>query len=84
MLGYDAINIIIFMLFVVFSQHDISEHEISQTTPVVLHSSTAVRYPPFLMSALEKEDPQLKAPTKNKFKNSLIQALFDHLSQKTM
>ncbi|KAK7175612.1 hypothetical protein R3I93_002520 [Phoxinus phoxinus] len=66
------------------SHHDISEHEISQTTLVVPHSSTAVRYPPFLMSALEKEDPQLKAPTKNKFKNALIQALFDHLSQKTM
>lgn len=72
------------MLFVVFSHHDLTEHVISHTTPVVLHSNTEVRYPTFLMSALEKQDPQLKSPTKNKFKNALIQALFDHLSQTTM
>lgn len=56
----------------------------SMATPVVPQSSTAIRYPPFLLRAFEKEDALLKAPTKNKIKNALIQALFDHLSQTTM
>ncbi|XP_024655201.1 uncharacterized protein LOC112430920 isoform X3 [Maylandia zebra] len=43
-----------------------------------------VQFPPAVITALTNKDAALKSPTKNRLKNMLIQALFDHLSNETM
>ncbi|XP_048099368.1 sterile alpha motif domain-containing protein 3-like [Alosa alosa] len=65
---------------------DSHDAEVRAETPVMPVSpvSSDVILPPFLNSALSSQDPQFKSQGKNKLKNALIQALFDHLSQKTM
>ncbi|XP_041959619.1 uncharacterized protein LOC121718612 isoform X2 [Alosa sapidissima] len=68
---------------------DSHDAEVRAETPVMPVSPVSpvsfdVILPPFLNSALSSQDPQFKSQGKNKLKNALIQALFDHLSQKTM
>ncbi|KAK6488871.1 hypothetical protein HHUSO_G7826, partial [Huso huso] len=45
---------------------------------------TLPHFPPFLLSALQSQDPQLKSHLKTKLKTALVQALFDHLFHITM
>lgn len=71
---------------ILIDREDRNDADVRKETPVMPETpvSSDVILPPFLRSALISQDPQFKSQGKNKLKNALIQALFDHLSQKTM
>ncbi|XP_076736415.1 uncharacterized protein LOC112430631 [Maylandia zebra] len=57
------------------------KHTVSALQPMF---NCKVQFPPAVLTALTNKDAALKSPTKNRLKNMLIQALFDHLSNETM
>ncbi|XP_049320677.1 sterile alpha motif domain-containing protein 3 isoform X4 [Astyanax mexicanus] len=46
--------------------------------------SSHIAFPPLLLAALERRDHELKSSRKSKTRTLLLQALFDHLSSKTL
>ncbi|XP_042071585.1 sterile alpha motif domain-containing protein 3 [Haplochromis burtoni] len=57
------------------------KHTVSALQPMF---KCKAQFPPAVLTALTNKDAALKSPTKNRLKNMLIQALFDHLSNATM